>query len=304
MLRPIAFTLVELLVVIAVITILLGLLLPAMQSSREAARRSACSSNLKQTGLAILSYEASKQELPPAGRGGSGEITWAGYILPQLDQAPFPELKADHCYYDPINKKRREASVDVYLCPSRSRIIGPLDIGWSHTKESQVAFGAVGDYSSVMGSVLPCTGEPPVRKGNGPFRMRICKNLQDKLVSPVRLRALAEDGLSASWIVGEKHVYTPRGCTGDAGYNLDNYPWFDDDRSIYSDDQHGTAGRFAGNGYELVGPDKACHNHQYKFGSDHPGICQFVFGDGHVKGFMLDTDATVLTKLATLESYE
>src|SRR5712672_1553891 len=78
------FTLVELLVVIAIIGILVALLLPAIQAAREAARRSQCSNNLKQIGLAALNFENSRRKLPPA-RIVDHQATWLVLILPHME---------------------------------------------------------------------------------------------------------------------------------------------------------------------------------------------------------------------------
>ena len=138
-----AFTLVELLVVIAIIGILIGMLLPAVQSVREAARRTVCLNNLRQIGLALQNYHSAHQEFPVGGTGWRGpstpdetQIAWSAFLLPFLEQNNvFEQIDFNEAFDSSINAKAAESVIGVFVCPASLRGTelssgrGPCDYG-------------------------------------------------------------------------------------------------------------------------------------------------------------------------------
>ncbi len=121
--RRAGFTLVELLVVIAIIGILVGLLLPAVQSAREAARRMSCSNNMKQIMLAMHNYHGSFNRFPAGGVYSTAQAsdTWSlqARLLPQLEQAGLTDLINWSLPYS-VQGAVARVRVPTYLCPSET----------------------------------------------------------------------------------------------------------------------------------------------------------------------------------------
>lgn len=124
MLRRRGFTVIELLVVIAIIAILVGLLLPAVQNAREAARRMQCKNNLKQISLALHNYLSSNSAFPPSfciGSGDGGKWSPMARILPFVDQANLYAIaNLDINYSTGVNATSgvTEMSIPINRCPS------------------------------------------------------------------------------------------------------------------------------------------------------------------------------------------
>lgn len=135
--RTRAFTLVELLVVIAIIGLLIALLLPAVQAAREAARRSACRNNLKQSALAVANFESQYRQYPPSAKfttpdasGNSDPWSAQAMILPFVEQVGLASKIDFNQSYNLATSiatgsgtvaKLGGLRVPVYLCPNEQR---------------------------------------------------------------------------------------------------------------------------------------------------------------------------------------
>jgi prepilin-type N-terminal cleavage/methylation domain-containing protein len=321
------FTLVELLIVIAIIGILIALLLPAIQAAREAARRSQCKNNLKQLGVAAQTHLSAQKFFPTGGYGwqwvgdpdrGFGSNQTGGW---QFCLLPFLELGHVHDLGKGLpDPQKRDALAKmcaypypIFNCPTRrGATVGPYgDPTILNVNTALLTQGARSDYAGNAGTYA--SGNIP-----GPPRS---PNLSTGVIfdgSQIKVRDIP-DGLSKTYLIGEKCLqpqhYDPNAFASAAGGVAANRNW-GDDQSMYQGADYDTI-RWAGS---TIAPPAAGSGADWQpvkdenhfispgvpdgqwgitiFGSAHPSGCFFVMCDGSVQSIAYSIDPAVHWKLA------
>lgn len=292
-----AFTLVELLVVTAVIGILIGLLLPAVQAAREAARRAQCVNNLKQLGLALHNYDGTHQSFPSgyvSNFNDTGDDTgpgwgWAPMLLPQFEQTTlFNSINFDLAIEASPNETSRLVTVGVFSCPSDPH----PPTYWAVNRD--IATGAPRqDICRVASSnyvAMYGLGEPGP-DGNGLFFRNGKIGLRDILDGTSQTLALGERSHrlgQATWVGS---------VTGSIMFPTDN-----DDIGRYRTET--SSGMVLGHVGEGRGPGDP-RSDVNTFYSLHSGRgVNFLFADGHVAFLKATMDYRVYKALATRDEGE
>jgi prepilin-type N-terminal cleavage/methylation domain-containing protein len=342
--RASAFTLVELLVVIAIIGVLVSLLLPAVQSAREAARRAACGNNLRQVGMAALNFESANKRYPPGylagtnfnfpadeGSKSNGPHQMNGvftYLLPYLEATNVATMFAsqlktgvdqrDNAYYDPSKPATwaaAQARLTVLLCPSgpqeepvlkiNDKIYGWLDGGFlTLTSKSWTEDKRLG-LTHYMG-VVGVWGQV----GQGLFhimpdgRKRI---VDDELIGVFGVRSKTRSGQISDGTSNTLMFGEAPGSYGPA------VPDESSPTTLYSGLTYGNAWAGWGTlptaiGLNVESENKRGYTYNTKwsyYGSLHTGdIVQFCFADGSLHALSKSIDDLAFQSMATMKGEE
>jgi prepilin-type N-terminal cleavage/methylation domain-containing protein/prepilin-type processing-associated H-X9-DG protein len=279
------FTLIELLVVAAIILILVGLLLPAVQKVREAGARASCASNLRQIGLALTSHEQRLGFYPPGGLDQAEKklgVTsdsvhgWAIFLLPDLEQGNVYKIyDLNQSWSSAANQAARQTPLKIFQCPS---VDNPNRLAKSNSAISDYA--PLRDVSSALYSSLGVIQKRS--KYDGALDVNfLCKvdDVEDGVSNTIFLTECA--GRPAKYIYGNKSV---SGTVSGGG-------WADRESEYVL---HGSTPSGS-----QPGP---CHtnctnqNETYSF---HPTGANFVFGDGHVQFIRASLNIDIMASLIT-----
>ncbi len=292
------FTLLEMLVILAIIGILVALLLPAVQAVRERGRRMQCQNNLKQLGLAIQEYQSVQSAFPPSSTQVPFRHSWVPFLFSYLEWESLAEQYEWNANWDdPANQKSVNVEIVTLVCPSSP----------DPNRRDQIGGGksaAVSDYA------------PPARVAPVLVDLGYAEPMHDRrgmLTTGERIRDInVEDGMSNTLAVietaGRPAFQTrfglapaessPGGGSPDVvGGRVAGAAWADDRNEV-------TVHGFTWDGLSAPGPcPMNCTNNDEAFGF-HPGGINTVFGDGGVRFLSETTAIEVFAKLSTCNGRE
>ncbi len=334
--RPVGFTLVELLVVIAIIGVLMGLLLPAVQMAREAARRMSCGNNLKNIGLAIINYESARQNLPPLVNNAG--VHWNAFILPYMElgnvyekmpiQDPgtlptMPWTPGTIIWNEtnfPATTQIFQNKYPVFLCPSSEAPGQDFEI--SHDGE-QFSLRAGSNYLAVGGTTVrnqagvvisQVLTDNFVPSANGALDFGAAWTRNAQGTKGARLAEFL-DGLSNTALVGESVPHgIANGSETNAGSGRRKDHWLfasdDADNGVDFSEFMGSASvsllvpQLLENlpGFDSTHADYDMF--ELSFRSRHPQLSQFVYGDGSISNISTDADDMVLQQVGSRKGGE
>ncbi|MBL8812003.1 MAG: DUF1559 domain-containing protein [Planctomycetaceae bacterium] len=318
------FTLIELLVVIAIIAVLIGILLPAVQQARAAARRTQCLNNLKQMGLALHNFHDSNRKFPPARliinkqrttnnetatEPGMDEPSWLIHLLPYIEQAGMAAEWDVFKTYGEHSEPVRRRVVPTYLCPERHSATNAI----AEDVRVEIKFpcgcpggvqvipgGAVADYvgnhgDNSAGAIGRDTDFYWGGRGNGVIissqpKLNLTLSTNDKPVLDrdwVDTVTMADikDGTSQTLLIGEPHIPSDR--MTQSPFNGPAY--FGRHMTHFA--------RVGGPGVPIAhSPDDQRAN-VYSFGSAHGESAQFALCDGSARAISSSISTQVLASL-------
>ncbi len=303
------FTLIELLVVIAIIGVLVGLLLPAVQQAREAARRSACSNNMKQQGLALHSYADVNKEQFPVGWIGefeNGEIHgdegegwgFASRMLPFIEERNVYDTIDFSGQVSDAGSTTRTAVISAFLCPSDSYgagdVYSPGEEGGGNSEEAPDGSPGGTEYSRSNypgnfgsehvaghdhGAGASSDDEEGLEPGEGNGIFLAGLEGSSRSNNAVRFRDV-RDGLSKTIAIGERDS------------RLGGTLWIG-----RADGLEAGMSRVVGVGEHVFNSGGEAHFED--FYSSHQGGVSFVFADGHVAFLSDGMSDTLFASLCT-----